>query len=80
MLIYRRITKSIMGKSLNRMERNYLTTPFLWIMELLCFVPAVIFWSNTYALMFFSFCFVVFYTWLYLRIVKFRTPRILRFR
>ena len=77
MLLYKRITKRLLGRDLNHLERNYFTAPFLWIMELFCFVPAVIFWENTYVLMLFSLAFVVFYTWLYSRIVKFKTPKIL---
>ena len=80
MLIYKRITNKLLGKNLTNLERNYLTSPFLWIMELICFVPAVLFWKNTYLLMFFSLCFVVFYTWLYFRIVRFKTPRILKLK
>ncbi len=80
MLIYKRITKSFVDRNLSKLERNYMTSPFLWVMELLCFVPAVLFWKNTPLLMLFSICFVLFYTWLYFRIVKFRTPRILRLR
>ena len=79
-LLYKRITRKFLGRNLNKLERNYMTSPFLWVMELVCFVPAVLFWKNTYFLMFFSLCFVIFYTWLYFRIVKFRTPRILRLK
>ena len=78
MLIYKRIVKSIWRRKLNNLERNYLTSPFLWAMEMLCFLPAVMFWKNTPLLVLSSFCFVVFYTWLYARIVKFQTPKILR--
>ncbi len=80
MLIYRRITKNLVGRDLNSLERNYYTTPFLWVMELLCFVPAVLFWKNTYILILFALGFIVIYTWLYFRIVKFKTPKILRIR
>ena len=79
-LFYRRLTGKLLGKNLTNLERNYLTSPFLWIMELICFVPAVFFWKNTHLLMFFSLCFVVFYTWLYFRIVRFKTPRILKLK
>lgn len=79
-LFYKRIIRYILHEGSNILERNYFTTPFIWIMELVCFVPAVIFWKDTYLLMFFSLCFVVFYTWLYFRIVKFKTPKILVIR
>ncbi len=79
-LLYKRITRKFLGRNLSKLERNYMTSPFLWVMELMCFIPAVLFWKDTYFLMFFSFCFVIFYTWLYFRIVKFKTPRILRLK
>ena len=75
-LIYKRITKSLIGNKKDPLKRNYLTTPFLWFMELLCVIPAILFWNNTPVLMLCSLVFIIFYTWLYFRIVKFKTPLI----
>ncbi len=75
-LIYKRITKIFLKDKKDALKRNYLTTPFLWLMELLCVIPAILFWNNTSVLIFCSFAFIVFYTWLYFRIAKFKTPLI----
>ena len=74
-LVYRRVVKLFLGRVVNPTERNYYTSPFLWILELVCFIPAVLFWNSTSVLVLCSLGFVVFYTWLYFRIVRFRTPR-----
>ena len=75
-LIYKRITKNFLSNKKDALKRNYLTTPFLWFMELMCVIPAVLFWNNTLVLILCSLAFVTFYTWLYFRIVKFKTPLI----
>jgi hypothetical protein len=41
-------------------------------------IPAVLFWRHTYVLMGFTLGFAVLYVWLYRRIVRFRTPGVLR--
>jgi len=79
-LLYRRILKLAFGSKIEPFKRNSYTSPFLWIMEIVCLIPAVLFWNNTPFLMFFTFAFVVFYTWLYFRIVKFKTPKILKIK
>lgn len=78
MLVYKRLVKFLLGGGADKLKRNAYTSPFLWFMELLCFVPAVLFWRYTYLLMLFTFAFAVFYTWLYIRVVRFKTPRIFR--
>ncbi len=72
MLIYKRITKFMLGSNIDPLKRNAYTSPFLWTFEFMCFVPAVLFWNNTYLLMFFVFAFITFYTWLYFRIIRFK--------
>ena len=76
-LIFRRLIKLTFGNRVDLLKRNAFTSPYLWIMQLICVVPAVIFWRNTYLLMLFVFFFIVFYTWLYFRIVRFKTPQFL---
>ena len=41
-------------------------------------VPAVLFWSNTPVLIFFTLLFVVSYVWAYVSIVRFKVPKWLR--
>ncbi|MGC8754834.1 MAG: MraY family glycosyltransferase [Thermosulfidibacteraceae bacterium] len=77
-LVYKRLTKFFFGPNLEDFKRNSYTSSFLWIMEFLCFLPAVVFWNSTILLVLFSLLFVTFYTWLYFRIVKFKTPGIFK--
>ena len=77
-LFYRRVTRNLVGRDLAYLERNYFTTPFLWLMEIICFVPAVLLWNKTYLLMIASILFISFYTWLYFSIVRFKTPKIFK--
>ena len=78
-LIFRRLIKLTFGSEIEVLKRNAFTSPYLWIMQLMYVVPAVLFWRNTYLLMLFVFAFIVFYTWLYFRMVRFRTPRFFMF-
>lgn len=77
MLIYKRLVRLSLGSEVDPLKRNGFTSPYLWIMELLCVTPAVLFWRNTYLLMAFVFAFIVFYTWLYFRMVRFKIPQFL---
>jgi UDP-GlcNAc:undecaprenyl-phosphate/decaprenyl-phosphate GlcNAc-1-phosphate transferase len=38
-------------------------------------IPAVLFWSNTPMLMFFTALFMVAYVWAYFSIIRFKVPR-----
>jgi UDP-GlcNAc:undecaprenyl-phosphate/decaprenyl-phosphate GlcNAc-1-phosphate transferase len=58
--------------------RNNRTSPYLWGFTLLTVVPAVLFWNHTGILMAFTALFVVSYVWVYMSIVRFRSPRWLR--
>ncbi|GIZ51020.1 MraY family glycosyltransferase [Noviherbaspirillum aridicola] len=77
-LIFRRIVVWAAGRSddvraLNL--RNSMTSPYLWLLSLLAVIPASLFWWHTPTLMGFCLLFVVTYVWLYVRIVRFRSPR-----
>lgn len=76
-LIYRRLIKFTFGKEIEPLKRNSYTSPFLWFIELICIIPAVLFWGNTKVLILSVLVFIFLYTWLYFRIVKFKTPKIL---
>jgi UDP-N-acetylmuramyl pentapeptide phosphotransferase/UDP-N-acetylglucosamine-1-phosphate transferase len=77
-LIYRRLIKLTFGAVIPPIRRNAYTSPYLWSLEFLCVIPAIWFWDKTNYLIFFVFLFIVFYVWLYFRIVKFRTPNVLK--
>jgi UDP-N-acetylmuramyl pentapeptide phosphotransferase/UDP-N-acetylglucosamine-1-phosphate transferase len=79
-LIYRRIVRWVAGhdEAKKIVLRNSMTSPYLWALSSLSVIPAVLFWNNTLFLMGFIILFVLSYVWLYWRIVRFRTPKLLR--
>ncbi len=76
-LVYKRLVRWAVGSSAagDITQRNALTSPYLWLLSSLAIFPAMLFWRNTYILMFFVFLFALVYIWLYRSIVIFRTPR-----
>ena len=80
-LIYRRVMRWAVGnrsaKALTR--RNSMTSPYLWLLCMFSIVPAVLFWNNTAVLAAFLALFGFSYIGLYWRIVRFKSPRWLRF-
>jgi UDP-N-acetylmuramyl pentapeptide phosphotransferase/UDP-N-acetylglucosamine-1-phosphate transferase len=76
-LIFRRVVQWAAGPKEARalMRRNSLTSPYLWMLSLMAVIPATVFWRNTAVLIFFCLLFVVSYVWLYMRIVRFKSPR-----
>jgi UDP-N-acetylmuramyl pentapeptide phosphotransferase/UDP-N-acetylglucosamine-1-phosphate transferase len=79
-LVYRRVMRWAVGdrsaKALTK--RNSMTSPVLWALCMVSILPALLFWDNTPALAIFLLIFVVTYIALYWRIVRFRSPRLLR--
>lgn len=80
-LIYRRLMRWAVGnrsaKALTR--RNSMTSPYLWMLCSVPIIPAVLVWDNSAALSIFLGGFGVLYVALYWRIVRFKSPRWLRF-
>jgi UDP-N-acetylmuramyl pentapeptide phosphotransferase/UDP-N-acetylglucosamine-1-phosphate transferase len=81
-LIFRRVVQWAVGRKEGRalMRRNALTSPYLWTLSLMAVIPATLFWRQTGLLIFCALLFMVSYTWLYARIVRFRSPRWLIWR
>ena len=79
-LIYRRIVRHVFDDDDARsmLLRNNRTSPYLWGFTVLTVIPAVVFWSNTPVLMFFTGLFIVTYVWAYVSIVRFKVPSWLR--
>jgi len=75
-LIYRRLMRWAMGtRDAAALTRgNSRTSPYLWVLSSLSVLPAVLWWNNTYALFVSLLMFILFYLWIYWRIVTFRTP------
>lgn len=76
-LIFRRIVVWAVGRRDARalVVRNALTSPYLWLFSLMAVVPATLFWQHTWLLMVCCLLFVTSYVWLYVRIVRFKSPR-----
>jgi len=75
-LIYRRIIKPTSTKNKNIwLSANAKTAPYLWILNSLAVLPAILFWQSTTVLAAFTLAFAIFYIGLYNRIVSFRTPK-----
>ena len=80
-LIYRRLLRWAIGdrsaKALTR--RNSMTSPFLWLLCMFSVVPAVFFWDNSGVMAASLLLFAISYVALYWRIVRFKSPRWMRF-
>jgi UDP-N-acetylmuramyl pentapeptide phosphotransferase/UDP-N-acetylglucosamine-1-phosphate transferase len=77
-LIHRRLIRLNFGPEIGerrRMNRNSMTSPYLWLLCLLSIIPSVLWWNSTRVLSVFLLLFILFYVFLYWRIVRFRTPR-----
>ncbi|MEO5844099.1 MAG: glycosyltransferase [Caldimonas sp.] len=77
-LIHRRLIRLNVGPEpgeRRRMNRNSMTSPYLWLLCLLSIIPSVLWWDSTRVLSVFLLLFIFLYIFLYWRIVRFRTPR-----
>lgn len=81
-LIYRRIMRRVwsMESPSDKVLANSFTSLYLWVLALLCAVPAVIFWSNSGWLAFCCLLIVGLYMTVYRRMVRFRTPAFMMLR
>jgi UDP-N-acetylmuramyl pentapeptide phosphotransferase/UDP-N-acetylglucosamine-1-phosphate transferase len=77
MLVFRRLVRWAVGRrdAASLTLRNSLTAPYLWLLSSLAAVPATLFWRYPHVLQAFVGLFCVVYVWLYLRLVRFRSPR-----
>ncbi len=76
-LIHRRLIRLNFGDGgeRRRMNRNSMTSPYLWLLCLLSIIPSVLWWDSTRVLTVFLVLFMGSYVFLYWRIVRFKTPR-----
>jgi UDP-N-acetylmuramyl pentapeptide phosphotransferase/UDP-N-acetylglucosamine-1-phosphate transferase len=79
-LVYRRVMGWAVGdRSAKALaQRNARTSPVLWALCMVSIVPAMLFWDNTAGVASFLLIFAATYVALYWRIVRFRSPRLLR--
>ncbi|WP_103860074.1 MraY family glycosyltransferase [Burkholderia pseudomallei] len=77
MLVYKRLMRWAVGAKTahDLTRRNSLTSPYLWLLCLVAVIPATLFWRHTVHLFAFVVLFALTYVWLYISIVRFKTPR-----
>jgi UDP-N-acetylmuramyl pentapeptide phosphotransferase/UDP-N-acetylglucosamine-1-phosphate transferase len=82
MLVYKRLMRWAVGAQNAReiTRRNSLTSPYLWLLCLVAVIPATLFWRHTLHLFCFVVVFAFTYVWLYVSIVRFKSPRWMVFR
>ncbi|WP_353427874.1 glycosyltransferase [Polynucleobacter sp. MWH-UH19D] len=75
-LIFRRVLNTGgKGSAIAAQTANSKTSPFLWVLCSSAIAPGILFYQSTMMLFSFFCIYVIFYTWLYWRIVKFQTPK-----
>lgn len=81
-LIYRFVVRWAIGDQApkRKIERNALTSPYLWVMASFAVVPSLFFWDNTPMLQLFIFLFAILYVFTYRQVFKGKFPRWLSIR
>jgi UDP-GlcNAc:undecaprenyl-phosphate GlcNAc-1-phosphate transferase len=79
-LIYRRIMRWVHSDGQQHYLANAKTSPYLWILSSIGVAPAIVWWSATDKLMLVSILFIVFYVYVYFRIITFKTPSMMNSR
>jgi UDP-GlcNAc:undecaprenyl-phosphate GlcNAc-1-phosphate transferase len=79
-LIYRRIIRwaHIPGFDEGQHHANAKTSPYLWFLSSLAVLPAILWWEYTWVLQLSAICFAISYVYLYIMVVKFKTPTWIR--
>ncbi|MBT8579347.1 glycosyl transferase [Polynucleobacter paneuropaeus] len=75
-LIYKRAVRWSIGTNHDylKVQRNALTSPYLWMLCLLAVIPAILFWRYHLILKVFTAIFAITYCWIYWAIVRYRLP------
>jgi len=81
-LIYRRVVLLPLdeGDKQGQIERNSMTSPYLWLLCLLTVIPAVLFWRYHLILKCFVLMFAIIYVLIYRMIVRYQIPEYLIYR
>lgn len=77
-LIYKIITKWLLGPLADKTLRNAITSPFLWTLAMLSVLPALLFWNNTPYLLLSSLIFSLFYVYFYWKLIYLKMPKYIR--
>ncbi len=75
-LIFRRIlNRTKMINPSDWLSANAKTSPYLWILSGAAIIPAILFYNSPLKLICFLLLFTTSYLWIYIRVVKFKTPK-----
>ena len=76
-LFFRRVVGRRIGSSPPKTvtERNNSVAPQILLISLICIIPALLFWGNSRWLAAGTIFFCLYYSWLYFRITRWKTPR-----
>lgn len=74
MLIYKRLTKKLLGAQADKLKRNYSTSPFLWLLCTLSVIPGLLWWDKTPYLIVSSIAFSFFYIYFYWKLLLKKKP------
>ena len=74
-LIFKRVLRWIVIDNGEKNKKNSMTAPYLWFLSLFSIIPAILFWKHHQILKIFTFIFSLCYVWLYLSIIRFKTPK-----
>ncbi|WP_374536433.1 MraY family glycosyltransferase [Chitinimonas taiwanensis] len=76
-MIYRRLVRWMVGskEAKQKTQRNALTSVYLWFLTVLSVIPAVLFWNSSALSIISILLFVLFYLFIYRRLVRFRAPQ-----
>ncbi len=78
-LIYRRVMRwAHHSDQQGHYRRNAKTSPYLWILSSIGVVPAVLWWDSSLPLILSAVLFVLFYVYMYRKMVRFNTPQWIR--
>lgn len=77
-LLFRRVINHQNNYENNMFNANAKTSPYLWVLSSLAVIPATLFWNSTPILIAFSILFALSYSWIYCRIINFKSPRLLK--
>lgn len=73
-LIHQRIVEKKLKLADPRIKNSF-TSLYIWTLQILCVIPAVLFWNKTTLLILWCVAFITLYVWLYFRIVRFKTTK-----
>jgi len=76
-LFYRRVVRGneVYSSTKNNHLKNSSTSPYLWGISLMGVLPSLVFYKNSFALILILAIFISTYIYIYIKVVKFKTPK-----